>query len=237
VKVTQNQLQDLLELNAVDQLITRTKQEAVALGSNAEYLELQAQLRAKSSEFIEAKNRIDSLKLDLKRLESDAELVNKRLAKDQAALRTTSVVKDAQGLQSEIRTLEKRKAELEDQELQIMENLDEAEAAVAAVEASRAATEEQLRGVVASLEKEKLRLVSGIELAQADRKQLAGRIPAELLAIYDNKAKRGVPVARLIHAECKGCRMNLSATNLAEILKKPSDELVYCPDCFTILVR
>lgn len=237
MKVTQNQLQDLLELAAVDHLITRTKSEIEALGKNPKYLELQASLRSTSADFIAANNAIDGLKLELERLEADVELVDKRVAKDEAALRTTSVVKDAQGLQQEMRTLERRKQELEDQELGLMESLDQAQAALAAVTSTRTETEAELKTVIAGLEQEQLRLVSGLQLAQNDRKQLAERIDADLLKTYTEKAKRGAAIGRLINSECGACRMSISATNLAAIIKTPSDELAYCPECAAILVR
>lgn len=237
MNATPNQLQDLLELNALDQLILKSRTEAEQLGQDATYVKLQADLKATSGEFIAANNVIDGLKLDLKRLESDVELVDKRMAKDVASLRTTAVVKDAQGLQHEIKTLERRKQELEDQELEIMEGLEQATKNLAEITSRRSQIESELRTVVEGLNREKARLLSGLELAQADRKQLVGRLPAELVELFEVKRKRAIPIGRLIHSECGACRMSISATNLAGILKAPIDQLVFCPDCAAILVR
>jgi len=237
VKATQNQLQDLLELAAIDQQIVRTRSEIESLGKDARYQELQTKLRASSSDFVAATNDIDGLKLELKRVENDVELVRKREAKDQAALRTTSVVKDAQALQHELKTLERRRGELEDQELSLMQDLDTAQAALEAVTATRTAIEGELKEVIAALEQEQRRLVSGAELSVADRKRTADKVPADLLKLYETKAKRGPAIGRLIHSECGACRMSISATNLAEITKTPTDNLVFCPDCSAILVR
>jgi len=217
--------------------LLRTRADVSALAQDPEYLELQGKLRATSGDFIGANNAIETLKLDLQRVEADAAVVTKRIARDEQALRTTSVVRDAQGLQQELRTLERRRGELEEQELGIMQAMDDAEAALAAVSESRAATETALKAVIAKLEKEQARLVSGAELAKADRKQLAERIPSDLVSIYEQLRAKGTPVGRLINAECGACRMAISATNLAEILRTASDALVYCPDCGAILVR
>jgi uncharacterized protein len=237
VNATPNQLQDLLELNAIDQLMLKSRTEAEQLGQDETYVKLQADLKATSGEFIAANNAIDGLKLDLKRLESDVELVDKRMAKDVAGLRTTSVVRDAQGLQHEIKTLERRKRELEDQELEIMEGLEQANKSLNEITTRRSAIEVELRDVIEGLNREKARLVSGIELAQADRKQLVSRLPADLVELFEAKRKRAIPIGRLIHSECGACRMSISATNLATIIKAPIDQLVYCPDCAAILVR
>jgi len=237
VKVTENQLQDLLEISAIDQQVQRDRANLLALGEDPEYLGLQRQLRESSADLISASNRIDGLKLDLKRLETDVDLVAKREAKDQAALRTTSVVKDAQGLQQELKTLEKRRGELEEQQLQVMEQLEEASKQMSAVTKSRTETEEMLKVVISRLESAKTKVLSGIELSQATRKQLVQRVPQELLGLFDAKSKRGVAIGRLSNSQCGACRMSLSATALAEVARIPLGEIATCPDCGAILVR
>lgn len=237
MKATPNQLQDLLELNALDRQILKTRSEVENLGKDARYVKLQDELKASSSDFIAANNRIDGLKLELERLKVDVELVNKRIAKDQASLRTTSVVKDAQGLQHELKTLERRQGELEEQELAIMEQQEEAYASLSTVVSARTEIESSLKAVIEELNKSKAKLVSGLELSTNSRTQLTQRLPAELVEHYEVKRKRGIPIGRLLHSECGACRMSVSATNLATLLAAPVDELVYCPDCSAILVR
>ena len=126
---------------------------------------------------------------------------------------------------------------MEDQELELMQQLETAEAALVEVSNLRTATESELKTVIEGLEKEKVRLMSGVELSLGDRKQLVGRLPGELVNLYETKSKRAIAVGRLIHSECGACRMSISATNLADIIKQPIDELVFCPDCQAILVR
>lgn len=237
MKVTQNQLQDLLELNAVDRQIHLTKLEISALGKDEDYLGLQAALRGSSADFIAANNRIESIKLEIARLQSDLDVVLKRISKDEQAMRTTSVVKDAQGLQQELRTLERRRSELEDHQLGLMTELDEAEAALSAIQESRTETELKLKGVIAKLEQQQAKLVSGLDLNTASRRQLAARVPEGLLGEYEQRKTKGTPVGRLVNSECGACRMSISATSIAELLRSPSDALVSCPECGAILVR
>jgi len=237
MKVNQTQLENLLELAATDLLILRSKNAIEELKRNPEHSEISQRLRASSASFLEANNKVETLQLELRRLETDVDLVEKRIAKDNASLRETSVVKNAQGIQHELKTLAKRKAELEDQELAIMEALGEAENEVAAASADRKLIEDELAAKTAELEAEFRKIASGLELTNSDRKQLADRIPAELLDVYVAKSKRGVPIGRLSHRECGACRISIGATALAEIMAKPADEIVTCPDCGAILVR
>lgn len=237
MKVSQNQLQDLLELTATDMHLARSRQHIEDLKQDPVLLTLQAKFRQSSADFLAANNRLDDLKLELSRLETDLGLVEKRISKDNADLLNTSVVKNAQGIQSELKTLAKRKSDLEDAELAIMDAMGEAESVAAALRQSRAEIEAELTKTNQRLESEFNKIASGIELTSADRKQLAERLTHELLELYAQKAKRGTPVARLSHRECGACRVNIGATDLAEINHAPADELVTCPECNAILVR
>jgi len=237
MKVSQNQLQDLLELTATDLLLTRSRLHIEELKQDPMLLVLQAKSRQASTDFLAANNRMDDLKLELSRLETDLQLVEKRIAKDNADLLNTSVVKNAQGIQSELKTLAKRKSDLEDAELAIMDAMGDAEALVNQHKAAKAELDAELAKTNQRLEAEFRKIASGLDLQTADRKQLAERLPHELLELYAQKAKRGTPVARLSHRECGACRVNIGATDLAEISHAPADELVTCPECNAILVR
>ena len=66
----------------------------------------------------------DDARAELDRLESDVALVDARTARDTERLAATSNAKEAQGLEHELASLAKRKSDLEDAELQIMERLE-----------------------------------------------------------------------------------------------------------------
>ena len=237
MQVSQNQLQDLLELAETDMSLARARMHIDELKNDAELLKLQTQLRLSSADFLDANNKVDALKLELSRLETDLEIVEKRIAKDNESLLNTSVVKNAQGIQSELKTLAKRKSDLEDAELAIMDAMGEAEANVAVVKQARGVLEAELAEITRVLETEFRKIASGVELTAADRKQLASRLPHDLLELYALKSKRGTPVARLNHRECGACRVNIGATDLADLNHAPADQLVTCPECNAILVR
>ena len=62
-------------------------------------------------------------------------------------------------------------------------------------------------------------------------------ISSELIELYDKKASRGVPVARLLGRECGACRISLGATAFNEVESLARDEIATCPECQAILVR
>lgn len=237
MKVSQNQLQDLLELTAVDQLLARSRRAIEDLKNAPELQELGVELRAASAQMLDASNQVEGLESELKRVEADLEVVDQRVKKDNAALKATSVPSVAQGIQSELATLAKRKGDLEDASLELMERMSTAEEAVAEAKEVRSQVEQRLRATQERLAGEAAKLASGIELSAGTRKQLAERVPHELLELYATKAKRGVPVGTLSHRECGACHMSITASALQEIQNAPADELVTCPECSAILVR
>ena len=190
-----------------------------------------------SDQLIDARNKVGDLELELKRSENDLELVENRIAKDNQRLSTTSSSKDAQGIEHELTTLGKRKSELEDAELGIMEELDKVRAELMAAESAKSLAESELSALRAALDS----TTSTLEAQRADltskRVALVGLIDPELAVAYQRKADRDVAVGRLTGRECGACRISITATNLEEIVALPADEISECPNCQAYLVR
>lgn len=190
-----------------------------------------------SDQLIDARNRVGDLELELKRSENDLELVETRIAKDKQRLSTTSSSKDAQGIEHELTTLAKRKSELEDAELGIMEELDKVRAELSVAESAKLAAENELSSLRASLSSETAQLDSKRAELSAKRVALVGLIDGELALAYQRKADRSVAVGKLTGRECGACRLSITATNLEEIVALPADEISECPNCQAYLVR
>ena len=192
---------------------------------------------AASDRLIDARNTVAELELELKRSENDLELVENRIAKDKQLLSATSSSKDAQGIEHELTTLAKRKSELEDAELAIMEQLDKVRAALSDAQLSKSAAEADLSALRTALSSNISELDSKRDELTAKRAALVAVIDPELAVAYQRKADRSVAVGKLIGRECGACRISITATNLEEILALPGDEISECPNCQAYLVR
>lgn len=237
MKASENQQAELLGLANLDLEISRTRTYLTNLTSGNAFSDLRSAQRDCAAQLIESRNALDQVELDLARAEADLKLVEQRIEKDAAALNATSSSKDAQGIQSELETLKKRKSELEDLELAILERKDEIEATYKTVLTDKQAIDEELAAKESANEAEIMKLRSGLDLSTAQRSQQASRIDAELIALYEKKSSRGLAVGRLLGRECGACRMTIGATALAEINAMPRDEIATCPDCQAILIR
>lgn len=237
MKATETQQADLLSLANLDLQISRSKATIKNLSSGTQFAELREEQRKLAAKLIDARNALDTVDLELKRSEADLSLVEQRIAKDQQRLNTTNNAKDAQGIQSEIESLTRRKSDLEDIELAILEQQEIAKANYAVVSVDKAAIDDELSAGEAANEAELMKLRSGLDLLTNDRAQQSARIATELIDLYEKKAARGVPVARLVGRECGACRISLGATALNEVQSLARDEIATCPECQAILVR
>lgn len=237
MKASENQQAELLALAKLDLEITRAKVSLNTLTSGEAFSQLRQAQRDAAAALIETRNALDGVELELTRAEADLQLVEQRIQKDNVRLNQTSSSKDAQGIQSELDTLAKRKSELEDLELAVLERKENSEASYKTVLSDKQSIDDELASKESANEAEIMKIRSGLDLSTASRLQQAARIDQELVELYEKKAARGVAVGRLLGTECGACRMTIGATALAEIKSLPRDEIATCPDCQAILVR
>jgi uncharacterized protein len=147
--------------------------------------------------------------------------------------------KDLERMQHELVSLERRITALEDEELEVMERLEEAQQALDSLLEQLRAADERLVGLGEARDRQVLEIEEELGKVRAERDPAAADIPAELLALYDRlrQNKGGVGAAALRARQCGGCRLSLDNAELAVIRKAPSDEVIRCEECQRILVR
>jgi predicted nucleic acid-binding Zn-ribbon protein len=237
VKANLQDQKRLLELVQFDQDLVKNASDRAKLLAASDIQIASEKALALSDQLIDARNKVGDLELELKRSENDLELVENRIAKDNQRLSTTSSAKDAQGIEHELTTLAKRKSELEDAELGIMEELDGVRAELAAAESAKSLAESELSALRTALASNTSSLDEQRAELTAKRVALVGLIDPELAVSYQRKADRTVAVGRLTGRECGACRISITATNLEEIVALPADEISECPNCQAYLVR
>lgn len=227
----------LLDLAALDARIRQADHRRKNPPQAARVQELLARRQELSHELTTRLGIRDDLRADLARLESDVAVVDARRARDEERLAASSNPKEAQGLEHELTSLAKRKNDLEDAELDLMEKLEGADAAVAEQEGLIAATNAE--GAELSAEGKRIVAEATAESEQAarDRAAVAGGIPAELVALYDRLATRSAGAGLLRRRTCEGCHMVLAGTDLQAVRDAAADAVVMCPECGCILVR
>ena len=147
--------------------------------------------------------------------------------------------KDLERMQHELVSLERRITALEDEELEVMERLEEAQKSLDSLLGQLARRDERLVALGEARDRQVLEIEEELARIDAEREPTAADIPADLMALYDRlrQHKGGVGAAALRARQCGGCRLSLDNAELAVIRKAPSDEVIRCEECQRILVR
>ena len=232
--------QKLLDLAAEDVALTQLAHRRRTLPEAAAVAAAEEAERTLSADVVHAETEVRDLGREVKRLEADVETVRQREAKDQRLLDSGSVSpKEMTNLQHELGSLKRRQSDLEDQELELMERLEEAETrlrtAQEGLDKARAEREraQQLRDDALA------DIADGTATHEAARAEVAAGISAPLLTLYDRvRAQTGTSgAAALRHRACQGCRIELYGNELAAARNADPHEVLRCENCGRILVR
>lgn len=237
MKIQQAQLDQLLELQEL--LLENSKLELDAARIKDELLNdaIRTQMLHISEQLNEKRTVHEELERDLRRLNDELVLINKRIELDQGRLRSTAVSREAIALQHELDTLDKRKASLQEQISGLSSDIAESSKVQHSLQAER----DQLEAA-ADLERERAKL----ELSELKQTHQANRtrigfieqgIEPELLDYFRKRFARGVAIGRLKLNACGACNMNLNAGAMTLIHNVAQDELASCPECQAILIR
>lgn len=181
---------------------------------------------------------VEDSRLELKRTESDVDVVAARIARDAARLTAASSVKDVQALEQELEALGRRKSDLEDIELAVMETLEERESALAATDAELAALATSVTEATAARDAAVAAIEAERTHTAANRQTVAAKIPAELLALYEKQRERyGVGASHLRGGVTSATGVALDGSELNRIRAAAPDDVILCPDSNAILVR
>jgi predicted nucleic acid-binding Zn-ribbon protein len=147
--------------------------------------------------------------------------------------------KDLERMQQELVSLARRISELEDTELEVMEQLEEAQAEQARLEARLGEIDTQVTELTESRDAHAGDLTAEAASVTDERKAAAAGLPEDLMTLYERVRgqKGGVGAAALRARRCGGCSLELTAADLGVIAKAPSDEVLRCEECQRILVR
>ena len=186
-----------------------------------------------------AETELSDVNRELKRAEGDVEQVVTRLQKDETRLNSgTATPKELESLQHEVVSLNARRAELEEVELEVMLRVDGIKARIdelKELEATLATEIAELtdRKSVASLalESESAQLVT-------ERAATVASVDKALYDLYEKiRSGGGAGAAALKGGQCLGCNLSINAIDLKRMLDSAEDEVIRCEECRCILVR
>jgi predicted nucleic acid-binding Zn-ribbon protein len=231
----------LLDLQAIDSHLDQLERRRRNLPQLARIAELSAMKSELADRLVLIQTQVDDLSREQRKADADVEQVKSRRSRDQVRLDSGQVgsPKELEGLQHEVVSLNRRISELEDLELEVMEQLETAQATLTEVRAASVAVESELATETDSRDVATAQIDAEIAEGQSERATTAGDIPADLLKAYDKLRRQsgGVGAAALQQKRCGGCSLEINPADLASMITAPANEVVRCEECGRILVR
>ena len=144
--------------------------------------------------------------------------------------------KELEDLQSEIKSLDRRREAIEDDILETMVLVEDAEGEKLAAEEVLFNMEAERELSMESLAKEQNELALKLHHLTQDRKNMAATIDAKALDDYENlrQRKNGVAVAKLRVNQCQSCFTTCSSSKEKKVQE---GEMVFCGGCGRMLVN
>lgn len=196
---------------------------------------LSDQLEAAKATVSSVEERITDSGKHRKRLESDVEMLREKLSKLKTQLMEVKTNTAYTAMLDEIKFAENKIKEKEDEILDQMmqaEELKEARAtAHAGFETAKAAIEAQQAEISRFVSESETQ----IEKLQAEKAEIARRIPNQYMARYNriSAARSGVALTPVANQSCGACHVRLRPQLLAEI--KARQDIILCENCNRIL--
>jgi uncharacterized protein len=232
--------QALLELQRVDSQIDRLTHRRSSLPEEGKLAELRTALATINQLTAERDGNLTLLKREQSRLEADVDALNRKADAEEAraAAGKVSSPKELTAIQTEVASLRRRVAELEDDLLERMQTRENLEAELAELARRRAAVTAEQDEVTIARDAALAEIDRELEAERAARAVTAPRIGKPLLDLYERIRGRsgGVGAAALTGDTCGGCRMRLSPMELRGIQRLPPEEVKRCEHCRRILV-
>jgi predicted nucleic acid-binding Zn-ribbon protein len=228
----------LLDIQAIDTKLQQLDHRAKSLPEHAALQRLAVENSELLVTLAEEKGVLEDARIELKRVESDVEVVEARISRDSARLQASSSVKDVAALEQELTALRKRQFDLEEIELTVMEKVEQQDAVVGHLGEQAGS----LQGRMADLEGERDAAMKLIDAersnAAANRVAIAAKVSDDLLALYEKQRQRYGSGASLLRGGVSlASGVKLNENDMVTIRAAAPDDVVMCPDSNAILVR
>ncbi|GIF37562.1 zinc ribbon domain-containing protein [Actinoplanes xinjiangensis] len=228
----------LLDLQAVDTTLAQLAHRRKTLPELAEIDAAAREISALEDERVRAQVVVDDLDRDIARLEKDIDQVRQRKDKDQKRLDSGGSLREVEGLQHELATLNRRQSELEDAELALMEQNETAAATLAEVQSRLAAAVGRRTDAERRRDEALGEIGKELEFKTQARGPLAADLPADLVTLYEKiRSETGMGAALFYAGRCGACRIELYGADLNRVKAAAKDDVVRCEECRRIMVR
>ncbi|HUQ62396.1 MAG TPA: C4-type zinc ribbon domain-containing protein [Acidimicrobiales bacterium] len=232
---------DLLSVQVHDTAADRLTHRRATLPESARLAAVADALVTVEVSLAEAVERRDAAARVQRQLEDEMANVEDKIKGLDARLYSgeVTVVRELQAMQADTESLRRRHSALEDEVLEAMSVREPIDEEVQALEKERARLDDEGVELRAAIAEAQAGIDAELANETTARAETAARVPTDLLALYERirANEDGIGAAPLVNGRCGGCHLTLPATELDRMKREPPDALVTCEQCGRVLVR
>jgi len=233
-EITREQISTLVKLQKIE--LEMSKIRAKLSKVNQRFEELDGKQLNLKQMVEQHESTIKEMNRQYRAYESDAQTNLDRIKKSEAKLNSVKTNKEYQSSLKEIDDLKEKNSKLEDEMIEFLERIEEADKGLKAKITAYSAVKTQIKTEKETIEKEAQEGRRQLAKLDAEWKTVSGGIDAELLATF-NRIKTNqtnkVGIVAVKDAVCQGCHMNIPPQLYNELQR--GDKLQRCPICERII--
>lgn len=223
----------VFQLAQLDMQAASLNQKIKTLPEAAAHKELNIEFETTRDLRIAAETELSDLSGEINRAESDVEQVVKRIEKDESRLNAgQGSPKELEQMQHELLSLNARRSELEEVELEVMLRADAIKDRIKDLSAKEAELAIKVSEAAIARDAALSAIDAELKIAMAARAELFPQIEKALADLYEK-----VGAAKLHNGQCTGCNLAINAGDMAKLNALAADEVARCEECRRILVR
>lgn len=234
-------LEALLEVQAHDLVLDQLRYRRQSLPERAELGDRRSALARLEAALVDGEARAHQMARAQRRLEDEIESVETHAASSERQLYsgTIQVPKELQARSAEVESLRRRKRQLEDDLLEVMEAAEPVAVEIGDLEDERRRTQADVERLGLAIMTQESDIDGQLGQVTAQRAEVGTKVGPELLATYEHLRSRlgGTGVARIDAGRCTGCHLSLPAVELDALRRAPEGAVVRHEECGRILVR
>ena len=233
----------LHELQRVDAEADALRARRAALPERALLRDAETEGAALASQHGDAMTRHGALEHEERRIETEVTDARTKAQEIEASLYSgkVKVVKELQSLQAELRSFQQRQREHEEAELGLMEQQEQVDAEIAALDARRTALAAGVAGWQASLAAAEAEIDAELVRLDGERGAVLPRIAPPVIATYEKLRAmprlKGRVVAQIEAETCNGCWGAVPIAFATRFAQEAPDATAECPRCGRLLLH
>jgi predicted nucleic acid-binding Zn-ribbon protein len=231
----------LMQVQSHDTTLDQLRHRVETLPERRELAGVRQQLAAVAASTAEVQAQVDDLAGRQQKLEEQIAASAKRRHDIEERMRSGQVTasRDLQAMDQEAQHLAARQAQLEEEEILLLEEEEPLDSQLEQHRAGARALAADVTRLEAAIAEAEAEIRSLIVAEEGQRAELATGLPPDLAERYEVLRAHlgGVGAARLVGDRCDGCHLTLSSVEIERIRQLPPEQFATCAQCDRILVH